>query len=483
MHKYIIILGFFFCSGPVTAQEGDSISIQLQELPNDFYTKVEKKYASIDKNLTKKTGKYLNKLKREERKFYKKLSGIDSGSAKIVQSSSDAYEKFTNRITNKTGELKKVNLKEYSSRIDTLSTSLTFLNQYKDLQEKVKLPSEAMEKLKANFNKTGEVKAFIDERKQLMKDALAKYTHLPRGLQKQYDRINKTAYYYKAQVKEYREILEDPKKIETAAIQVLNQIPAFQKFMKENSQLASLFRLPDNAGSVQNLSGLQTRASVQNMIQNRIASGGPNAMAQVQQNLSAAHTEMNILKEKLNQVANGGGDPDMPDFVPNNQKTKSFLKRMEYGLDVDFGKNNSFMPGSTAKIAASLGYKLSDKSLAGVGLGYNLGLGSIEHISFSHQGVSLRSFLDWKPFGKGKSGFLSSLWVSGGYEMNHNAGFKNIEQLKNSNAWQRSALLGISKKYKISKKVKGEMKLLYDFLHREHIPKSNALVWRVGYKF
>lgn len=66
--------------------------------------------------------------------------------------------------------------------------------------------------------------------------------------------------------------------------------------------------------------------------------------------------------------------------------------------------------------------------------------------------------------------------------MNHNAGFKNIEQLKNYNAWQRSGLLGLSKKYKIGKKVKGEMKLLYDFLHKDHVPVSRAVVWRVGYK-
>lgn len=116
-------------------------------------------------------------------------------------------------------------------------------------------------------------------------------------------------------------------------------------------------------------------------------------MQQVQQNLSQAHAEINELKDKLNKLGDGGGDPDMPDFKPNTQKTKFFLKRLEYGFDVDFGKNNSLMPG-TAKVASSLGYKLSDKFITGIGLGYSLGLGSIEHISFSHQGVSLRSFMD-----------------------------------------------------------------------------------------
>ena len=71
--------------------------------------------------------------------------------------------------------------------------------------------------------------------------------------------------------------------------------------------------------------------------------------------------------------------------------------------------------------------------------------------------------------------------MSGGYEMNYNAAFKNMEQLRIYNAWQRSALIGVSKKYKISKKVKGEMKLLYDFLANQHIPVSQPLIFRMGY--
>jgi hypothetical protein len=55
--------------------------------------------------------------------------------------------------------------------------------------------------------------------------------------------------------------------------------------------------------------------------------------------------------------------------------------------------------------------------------------------------------------------------------------------LKDYNAWQRSALIGVSKKYKISKKVKGEMKLLYDFLANQHLPVSQPVLFRLGYGF
>ena len=138
-------------------------------------------------------------------------------------------------------------------------------------------------------------------------------------------------------------------------------------------------------------------------------------------------------------AGNGGGD--LPDFKPNMQKTKTFLQRLEYGFNMQFGKTNSLIPG-TADLALSAGYKINDKSIIGLGASYKLGMGTIQNIHFSHQGIGLRSFIDWKLpplFKQMRNGFF----ISGGYEINHNAGFKNIEQLKNYSAWQRSALLGV----------------------------------------
>jgi len=169
----------------------------------------------------------------------------------------------------------------------------------------------------------------------------------------------------------------------------------------------------------------------------------------------------------------GSGDPELPNFKPNSQKTKPFLKRLEYGFNVQFAKSSSLLP-STANLALTLGYKLNDKKSFGIGAGYVLGMGSIKHISFSSQGLSLRSYLDWK--------IKKQFYASGGYEANYNSAFKNIEQLKNYNAWQRSFLAGISKKYKIGKK-NGEIKILYDFFAQRHLPVSSPVLFRTGYSF
>ncbi len=457
------------------AQSLDTLSSNVQNIPDKYYSVIGKKYSSIEESLTKKSVKYLQKLQRQERKMNEKILAFDSSANNNLFAESESkYSELINQISKKGKVGDNIQLKQYNSYLDTAGTSLSFLKKYSDALVKLNLPIASLDQLKSKLNQSEKITAFIAERKKQVQEVLSQYTKLPASLKRQYDQLNKTAYYYSAQVQEYKEMLKDPKKIEKKTIALLNKIPAFQKFMQQNSQLASLFRVPDNYGSAQNLTGLQTRSSVQSLIQQRIAAGGANAQSQIQQNLAAAHAEMNKLKDKINLLGGGSGDLEMPNFKPNSQKTKPFLKRLDYGFNVQFGKNNSLVP-SASDIALSIGYKLNDKSVAGIAMSYKLGLGSIQHIQITSQGLGLRSFLDYK--------IKKQFYVSAGYEMNYNSAFKNIEQLKNYNAWQRSALIGITKKYTISKKVKGNMQLLYDFLAHRHVPVSQQILYRVGYNF
>lgn len=215
----------------------------------------------------------------------------------------------------------------------------------------------------------------------------------------------------------------------------------------------------------------------------KIASGGASARALVQQNISAAYAEMDKIKENMHRLGSGDGDFDMPDFKPNDQKTKSFFKRLEYGFDIDFDRKNALLP-ATAKASATIGYKMHDHFVAGAGMGYRVGWGSLEHIELSHQGIGLKSYFDWKaPLGEGSKSLFKNVWISGGYEMDYMNGFKKVNELKNYDLWQRSVLIGLSRKYALGKKVKGEVKLLYDFLHNAQKPAGDAIKFRLGYKF
>jgi ribosomal protein L11 len=58
---------------------------------------------------------------------------------------------------------------------------------------------------------------------------------------------------------------------------------------------------------------------VNQLIQQQVAAGGPNASQQIQQNMQNAQVQMNQFKDKLNRFG-ASGDGDIPDFKPNNQK-------------------------------------------------------------------------------------------------------------------------------------------------------------------
>lgn len=87
-------------------------------------------------------------------------------------------------------------------------------------------------------------------------------------------------------------------------------------------------------------------------------------------------------------------------------------------------KSRSILPGG-ADIGLSIGYKLNNHSVVGFGTSYKAGLGSIEKIKVSHEGIGLRSFMDWK--------LKKQFFVSGGFEMNYNSSFKNIVDVSRQN--------------------------------------------------
>jgi hypothetical protein len=160
-------------------------------------------------------------------------------------------------------------------------------------------------------------------------------------------------------------------------------------------------------------------------------------------------------------------------FKPNQQKTKTFLQRLEYGANLQTGKGNNLFP-VTSDLGLSLDYKISDKSSLGLGASYKLGWGSSwNNISLTHQGIGLRSYIDMKLKG--------SLYISGGYEQNYRSEIHAIQQLKDYSAWQSSGLIGLSKKYSMKGKIKGEIKLLWDFLSYQQVPRVQAVVFRVGF--
>lgn len=448
----------------------------LSPVSSKYLEQVNAKAGKLEQKLDKQSQRIITQFLKQENKLKRKLARKDSAAATAVfGDAKQQYDQLQQKL-NGTQQLQ-----QYIPSLDTLSSSLKFLQQNpqllavaKDGPAKLKQTMEKVSGLQAEFQKAEEIKKFLKERKQYLKDQLGQL-----GLAKDLKKLNKQAYYYSAQVNEYKQLLKDHKKAERKAIELLSKTKLFKDFLRNNSQLASLFRLPGDPNdptAQASLAGLQTRAQVNSLVQQQIAAGGPNAQAQFSQNMQQAQSQLNALKSKLNKFGNSGGDLDMPDdFKPNGQKTKSFLQRIELGANMQSQKSNGYFP-VTSDIGLSAGYKLNDNSIIGIGASYKMGWGeNIRNIKITHQGIGLRSFIDIKLKG--------SFWITGGYEMNYRSGFQRIAELRDRSAWQESGLIGLSKVLNMRSKMlkKAKMQLLWDMLSYRQVPGTAAILFRVGY--
>ncbi|MFT3750115.1 MAG: hypothetical protein QM768_17490 [Agriterribacter sp.] len=486
-------------------QAQDSLSDTVVNIPGKYTSSVDNKISSLDRQLTRQTDKYLNSLSKQERKIKKQIAAIDSSkAAEIFGDVKKRYESLSQKLNGATGKFDKLTSGEYMAGLDSLQGSLAFLkdavnivSKTKDIRQKLGSSLNQANQLQNKLKEAGDIQSCLQERQQQLQQLLGSYTNLPQSVSKCFGKYQQDVYYYSQQVKEYKEILNDPDKLVRKILSTLQTMPAFSKFFSKYSMLASLFPAQDNYGTMQALSGLQTRADVQQVLQQQLAipaTNGANANPSqyLQQQMQQAQGELSKLKDKLNQLGiNSGGSSDMamPDFKPNQQKTKSFFRRLEYGSNFQTQRSDYYYPVRT-DIAVTIGYRVSDKTTAGIGISGRVGFGqSWKQVRLSGEGIGFRAFMDWKAPDLFKTGsrFMASLWFTAGAEMTYTRTVESLAVFKNYSNWTKSALAGLTKKYSMNsplkkgKKVQGSMQVLYDFLYNKHIPPTPAVVWRVGW--
>ena len=454
----------------------DSAHLPLQQLPPHYLDQVDKKADQLNTAISKKTTQYLQHLSRLEARLLGKLHSVDTSAGAHLPPGQ--YQRYAAAMQQTAAGAAGPG-STYVPGLDTLSTTLRFLQGQAGVPGVPAVSSGSLgqvsgdvQQLQGKLDETTLIQQYVSQRKQELAQLIAGYTHLPPGVTQAFANYKAETYYYRQQLEQCKAVLNDPDKAEREAVTLLNKVPAYQAFMAQHSLLASLFQLPAAYGSGASLQGLQTRDQVQQLLQQQVGGGGGQA---VQGQLQAAQSQMTNMQNSLSKYGAGGQDLDMPDFKPNTQKTKTFLKRLEYGANLQFAKSAYSFP-ATANVGLTIGYKINDKSTIGLGLAYTAGMGSDwSHIAFSSQGLGLRSFMDWK---------IKKTWyVTGGYELNYMTQFGSITQLRDRSSWQPSALIGIEKKYHISQKVQGNIQLLYDALYKQEIPSGQMIKLRVGYNF
>ncbi|MBG9374984.1 hypothetical protein I5907_02005 [Panacibacter sp. DH6] len=443
----------------------------LTSIPGKSLEYIEKKYSRLSSTIQKQNEKVLQRMQEKEDKIRKKLAVTDSlKAAALFGKSEERYRSLKDKLQ------QKLKLREYIPGLDTVATGLQFFSQSQmpvDVDAlKLDELSNSISDLQSRLQQANEIQTFVRLREKELKEQL-----MNTGLARELLSVNKEVFYYQQRLKEYKELLNDRKKLEKRLVTEVRRIPAFEKFMEKHSYLTALFPQPDNYGTVEALQGLQTRSSVQQMLQQSMGTTALNPEQYIQQQMQTAQTALNDLKDKINKLGGSEGNSDMtmPDFKPNNQKTKSFLERIEYGFNLQSSRTTNLLP-ATSDMAVTAGYKFSDKASAGLGVSYKIGWGSgLNSIKLTSQGVGLRSYVDVKAKG--------NLWITGGFEYNYMQEFKKLQELYNVSTWGKSALAGATKKIKIGKKRETKIQLLYDFLATRQIPQTQPLKFRIGYTF
>lgn len=482
-----LLAGMLICSAAAHGQFADSTMNKAVNFPSKFLGKIQSRTVNLDHQLTRQAEKYLQRMARREERLEKKLYRIDSTAARnLFENSARHYAALGQKLATDTGDRSTFSKGAYYPYADSLRCSLSFLQQQSSLSgqggasplsDQFRQSVSELRSLQAKMQDADLIHQYVLDREQQIKACLSHYTQLPGGLNQEYQGLNQDLYYYTQQLQGYKDILNDPDKLEKKVLSELGQLPAFQQFMQKNAQLAALFGTPANYGTPQAIAGLTTRDQMQQMMQGQLSSGGSVGMGAFEQQMETAQGQLDQLKDKLGKLGAGGSDVNMPDFKPNAQKTKTFWKRLEIGANFQTTQSNTYFPAMT-DLGFSVGYRLSNNNTIGVGASYKVGWGSgFNHIALSSQGAGLRSFIDIR--------IKSSLSATGGLEYNYAIPIVSLQQLRNFNYWTPSGLIGLSKTVSVKSRLlkQTKLQLLWDFLSYQQAPRTQPILFRVGYNF
>jgi hypothetical protein len=175
----------------------DSSKTTIQQIPAQYLDKVSSKAGQLEQKLDAKSEKALKQLQKQEAKMRQKLSRIDSLAANsIFDKANEQYKQLEEKLKTP-GKFT-----QYIPHLDSLGTSLNFLNQNPQLllqavaiKDKLKAAISKVDALKNQLQNTEEIKKFLKERKQFLKEQLSKF-----GFAKELKKLNKQVYYYAQQI-------------------------------------------------------------------------------------------------------------------------------------------------------------------------------------------------------------------------------------------------------------------------------------------
>ncbi|HRN58468.1 MAG TPA: hypothetical protein PLL71_18535, partial [Agriterribacter sp.] len=210
----VLLVCLFGLLGITAVPAQDSVDTVIS-LPRKYLGGIHKKAAALDKQLTRRSEKYLSRLSKQEEKLRRKLARVDSSrAAEIFHNAQQTYAQLSQKLATANGKMDKAFSGQYLPGLDSLQGTLGFLKEAKqvvskskDIQQKLSSSIEQVKQLQNKLQQADEIKHYVRQREEQLKTLLSSYTNLPNDITKHLGKYRQSAYYFGKQVQEYRETL------------------------------------------------------------------------------------------------------------------------------------------------------------------------------------------------------------------------------------------------------------------------------------
>lgn len=496
---YIILSKNFSAQSQENYVQENSASLIKPKLCSKAIQRSIKKSDRLTTRINKTTNSYLKRYERAEDGLLHKICDLDETHAEsLLNTGLYAHRRLNNNLNRKIGEP----LNQRVLEVEYLDKTASFLDEnFSTDNQQCRCPGtqelkEAQQRLKIALKRSEIVREHIKDRVAYLEQLTYQYPQLKAVM----PALKKPSYYLGAQTKEYLSLFANHSIAEKKLFGLLNQLPGFSDFGGAEGLLASPQQPPVD------LSKIQTMDSVKEQFQAAADANGikaPELLSNDKINeLKKQGGQLKDLKDPPQEFAQAQLDNQMPGEVkelnetildsipkrnkrkeeqwkPNPLKTKRFVDRLTYGMNLQADPHTRFFP-TTGSLAGQVSYKITTKMNIGIGASYLLAFGKIKRSDeinappfMSSGGYTLRSYYDYKIKGP--------LYAQINYELAYRHASQSMRAAMPFGDAKQAAMAGIKLKTSTSRKSQQTMEVLYDFRHR--YTGQPAIVVRFGLEF
>jgi len=406
---------------------------------------------------------FLNRLQKKEQHFARQLKHKDSVAYARYQQNRLSYDSIRHLLHPDSATLVASTRNKINKAVDSLRGVQTFI-QGTAAKAGINNPelskySSELSSLQQQLNYRDYITGLIDQHTRELKN-IGRTSNIPA-----LTCIDQQAAYYKGRINAWKEIANEPSRIEAKALEYLQGTSGFDQALTKATTAPNSMQAGMD-GDALTAAGFQTKTSINKALQQQFG----NNTSQLQQQVSGQIQQWQDKAQPLisdikqaKQTAQQLKQIRKPSLHLNPMRGRPFKLRLEkqYGFQTLRATNDK---PALLVLSASIGYKQTTKFSYGIGAIGNIGLGkNWSNIHFSFEGVGVQAYtrLKWQ-YGIAAYSAYERTWKENVFTGKTNDPPEFTTSIHNTANWSEAVVVGIEKQYKISFKYNGAIQLLYD---------------------